>query len=364
MVKKVLFIAPIPPPITGHSLVSKILLDDIIKYSEVEIVNLSKDSFKQGITSFKRIFEIFKILFNIFNKQSSCDIIYLTISESLAGNIKDLLIYSVCYRNRKNIVIHLHGGSIKKLLWDKYPLLYKINKFFLKDFKSVIISGKSHLQIFNEIFSSDKIHIIPNFAQDYIFTNTKDIENKFQTVSKKINLLYMSNLIPQKGFLFLLESFLSLPLNIREDYQLNFAGAFDSDINKKNFELKINEFKNITYHGIVNDSLKKNLFNNAHIFCLPTTFFEGQPISILEAYASGCVVITTPQPGILDIFKSENGYIIDLNTSDSLQNILKKIHEDKKNLKDFAFKNFNNASVNYKVENYLLKLNKIFTILS
>ena len=220
------------------------------------------------------------------------------------------------------------------------------------------------MQIFNEIFSSDKIHIIPNFAQDYIFTNTKDIENKFQTVSKKINLLYMSNLIPQKGFLFLLESFLSLPSNIREDYQLDFAGAFDSDINKKNFELKINEFKNITYHGIVNDSFKKNLFNNAHIFCLPTTFFEGQPISILEAYASGCVVITTPQPGILDIFKSENGYIIDLNTTDSLQNILKKIHEDKENLKDFAFKNFNNASVNYKLENYLLKLNKIFTILS
>jgi glycosyltransferase involved in cell wall biosynthesis len=63
------------------------------------------------------------------------------------------------------------------------------------------------------------------------------------------------------------------------------------------------------YHGdssaciIVDGPGKKNLFSEAHIFCLPTYYpYEGQPIAILEAFASGCVVITTNHSGISDFF--------------------------------------------------------------
>ena len=50
---KILFIAPLPPPITGHSLVSKVLLDYIVQKDEVFIVNLSKDSLKEGVGGIK-----------------------------------------------------------------------------------------------------------------------------------------------------------------------------------------------------------------------------------------------------------------------------------------------------------------------
>ena len=45
---KILFIAPLPPPITGHSIVSKALLDELDKDNELVSVNLSKDSFKKA----------------------------------------------------------------------------------------------------------------------------------------------------------------------------------------------------------------------------------------------------------------------------------------------------------------------------
>jgi glycosyltransferase involved in cell wall biosynthesis len=39
---------------------------------------------------------------------------------------------------------------------------------------------------------------------------------------------------------------------------------------------------------------------------------EGQPISILEAYAAGCAVIATGQPGIRDVFEGgTNGFEVD-----------------------------------------------------
>ena len=54
----------------------------------------------------------------------------------------------------------------------------------------------------------------------------------------------------------------------------------------------------------MNGTQKKDLYSNAHIFCLPTYYpWEGQPFCILEAYAAGCVVITTNHSGISQVFK-------------------------------------------------------------
>ena len=73
MLKKILFIAPIPPPITGQSLISKLLLDEINKNYTIEVVNIRKDSFQEGITGLKRIFQIIYILFEIFKKKGETD---------------------------------------------------------------------------------------------------------------------------------------------------------------------------------------------------------------------------------------------------------------------------------------------------
>ena len=79
---KILFIAPLPPPITGNSLSAKILFDELNKYHRVVPINLSKGSFKQGINSFKRIIRIARVLKEVWLKSKDVDIIYVTISQS------------------------------------------------------------------------------------------------------------------------------------------------------------------------------------------------------------------------------------------------------------------------------------------
>ena len=105
---------------------------------DVQVVNLSKNSLKEGIGGFKRILEVISILKEVFQKRKSADIIYFTISESLAGNIKDLFIYFICKRHLSAMYIHLHGGSIKRLLWDRYPLLLRLNKMFVRKLAGAI----------------------------------------------------------------------------------------------------------------------------------------------------------------------------------------------------------------------------------
>ena len=356
---KILFIAPLPPPITGHSLVSQVLLEELQKDHDVQVVNLSKNSLKEGINGFERIVEVILILKEIFQKRKSADLIYFTISESLAGNIKDLFIYSICTSYLSTMYIHLHGGSLKRLLWDRYPLLLRLNKMFIRKLGGAIISGKSHQGIFENILPFQKIHTVPNFAKDYLFVNEEIIEDKFSSL-QPVRILYMSNLIKKKGYNELADSFFAMEADLKTKVQIDFAGSFDSDVDKKIFYQKIRGINQISYHGVVNDEEKKILFSKAHIFCLPTSYFEGQPVSILEAYASGCVVVTTEKSGITDVFTNKiNGFSINENSPESIMLVLKKIIQNPKNLLQIAKYNRELASTNFRMSAYNSKLKTI-----
>src|SRR6185437_558453 len=228
---KILFIAPLPPPITGHSLASKVFLDELAISHEIEVIDFSKDSFKTGVDTFKRLTEIGVLLRNVWKKKKNPDIIYLTISQSFAGNIKDLFIYLLCFKKLHKMYIHLHGGSIRKLLFDKYKFLFKINQFFVSRLRGAIVLGNSHINIFEGMLYYQNIHIIPNFAQDYLFLNQKKITNKFSN-REPLKLLYLSNLIAGKGYDELLDAYISLSDDLKKLMIIDFAGSFESDAQK------------------------------------------------------------------------------------------------------------------------------------
>lgn len=349
---KILYIAPLPPPITGQSLVSKVLLDDISTWSQVDVIDLKKKNFKEGLDGVSRILEIASVLKKVFLKHRSSSVVYITVAESLAGNLKDLLIYFLCFFRLKTVVIHLHGGTIREKLWIRRRVLFRINRFFIGKLGAVIISGNSHQEIFNDFVEPERIYIIPNFSLDYLFVNKALINKKFMFSDNTIKVLYMSHMIPKKGYMKLLDAFFLLDNVTRDNFRIDFVGAFDTDKEKEEFINKIENQKNIRYHGVVNDQNKKILFQDAHIFCLPTSYLEGQPISILEAYASGCVILTTGQPGILDIFEhKKNGFLI-LPEPESIASALVEINKKKQDLEQIGLNNNSQACSLYRIQKY------------
>lgn len=356
---KILFIAPLPPPINGHSLVCQTLYDGLKSGNSMAIVDLKKQGLKDGKVSWNRLAEIFRVFVETWKKKKNSDVVYLTISESLAGNLKDLLFYIICYSFLPKLYIHLHGGSIRKLLFDCYPLLFAINRFFIRKIGGVIISGKSHLGIFEDYVKSEKIHTIPNFAPSYMFISEIDFERKFKNLPEKANILFLSNMIPQKGYLLLLEAFQALKKEIKVGFILNFAGRFDSKEESDFFHHAIKDETQILYHGIVSDDRKRDLFQSAHIFILPTMFFEGQPVAILEGYAAGCVVLTTGQSGILDVFENNsNGFQLRTGSIESIVENLLLIKESRnfEKLQEIAKFNLESAKKIYKEEIYIKRI--------
>ena len=356
---KILLIAPFPPPLTGHSLASEVFLKSLSNVHETEIVDLSVGSASNGAISRRRVIEVLKLLQKVRRGRGSADAIYITISESVAGNLKDLAIYALCAGRLASMVVHLHGGSIKKLLFDRYPLLRTINRAFIRRMGGAIVSGRSHVEIFAEILDRGRIHIVPNFALDNLFVPEHAVRDKFTNV-EPLRVLYLSGMTAGKGYQDLATAFMNLSDELKRRITIDFAGKFESESERERFVSRIAGVRGLRYHGLVDEDQKRLLFAQSHVFCLPTSMNEGQPISILEAYASGCVVLTTGQDGIRDVFTHGiNGFEFQQQSPSSLGKALETVVAARQRLEEIGLRNRALAEAEFRTAKFNARLRRI-----
>ncbi len=359
---RILFIAPLPDPVTGQSLACKVLLDELVKDHVVDVIDLSKGGFKQGVNSFQRILSVLRIVRDAARLQKSADIIYLTVAESYAGNVRDLSVYSVCFPRLNSLVIHLHGGAgLRDILLGKRTLLRWVNEFFLRRLGGAVVLGETHTAVVKNAIPKHRVHIVPNFAEPYLLATAEEVGRKFEN-AEPLRVLFLSNLLPGKGFLELLDAYLAMNPHAQKRLVIDFAGGFESAAHEVHFHNRTKDRGSIRYHGIVHGEQKRRLFHQAHVFCLPTYYpYEGQPISILEAYASGCAVIATDHSGIRDIFADRvNGYEVEKKSSMHLRTILENIIGREQELLAMALTNLEDARVKYQASRYNRDLLRIF----
>jgi glycosyltransferase involved in cell wall biosynthesis len=354
--RKILFLAPLPPPIDGQSKASFEVLHALQNAGWfLEVIHTNRIQIERNIASeLVRIFDVFVILWRLIFLQKEAEFVYISLSESNLGNLKDLLTYLLLLRKLDRTVIHMLGGSGMNRILKSSGVISWLNKYFMKKMKFVIVEGERGRDIFSEVFNLDDIKIVPNFVEKYLHVRDQDVERKFKHL-KVINLLYLSNLLEGKGYIELLMAYRSLSVEVRRKISLKFVGGFSNHNSKQNFMSLLETVDGAEYLGkFVDGEKKKELFSKSHVFCLPTYYqFEGQPISILEAYASGCVVVTTPHGGIPDIFKDgKNGYYVKPKDITSLCLKLQYIVSNKGRLRNIALNNAREALHTYNLESY------------
>lgn len=359
----ILFIAPLPPPIDGQSKASKAVYDILVnRNNKIFTIDLRKKKLKNPFVPIIRIWEIISVLFRVSINKKKKDIIYVSLAESFFGNLRDLCIYLICYKQNKKIFIHMLGGAGMKTILEKDDYFSKLNKFFLKRIGGVIVEGPLNYEMYSKIISTEKIHIVPNFAEEFLIVSDEEINNKFNDLDL-LKIVYLSNLLPGKGYNELADAYISLNGNLRKHIEITFVGGFESTKSENDFLLKIKEYNNIKYIGKFIDGVnKRKLFCESHIFCLPTYYpFEGQPISILEAYATGCAVITTYHSGIPFIFSDKvNGLVVEGKSVSNLKSTIEVMFENKESLKQFAFNNRDQVISKFRMASFQDSIIKLF----
>jgi glycosyltransferase involved in cell wall biosynthesis len=173
---------------------------------------------------------------------------------------------------------------------------------------------------------------------------------------KQPTFVLISRLIKQKGVLNYLEA---AQKSFDNGYKFNFLLVGQIDSNKDAISIDtIQSYANsVKYLNKRSDV--KEILSISDIFVFPSYYSEGVPRVLLEASASGLVLLTTDMPGCNDVVVDNyNGKIIEIKNSDDLFDKMIYVAKDKDRLKEYS-KN----SIEH-VQNFSLELvtNKCFEI--
>ncbi len=328
---KILIIGPFLSPLPGNSISNKVAYEGLsgkpgIKASKI---NTSTSFFDERVG----FFSIQKLLNSIrFNLQVykiiSSDVVYITPGQSFLGIVKyAILIFATKLLNRK-LVLHIHGNYLRQEYQNINSFKKSIAKFILGQADKGIVLSDLLIPNLTPFMPENKINIVHNFVEDFLFEDTQETINRKKL--NKLRIIYLSNLMLEKGILEFLETLKNLERK-GINYEAKIAGNMDTntrDVIKKYFD----EIKNFSYLGVVDGESKKEMLLWANVFVFPSFYkMEGQPIAILEAMATGNIVLTSNHAGIPDVFSLDNGLFIDpKNPSDIVRQIINILkHKEK-----------------------------------
>lgn len=349
--KKICFIAQFPPPMHGLSKAVETLYNsELAQEFELEKVNIANNK------------EIVRTLLAI--RKSKADLFYFTISQSVGGNLRDLMILKAI--GNRPCVIHLHGGYYRTLVDNDMPKWQqKANYKAVGKLNAAIVLGPRLKWIFEGMLPDEKIFTVANCVDDVYLMSDEEFEEKKKTIPARSikHILYLSNFIRSKGYPEVLEmAKLEKEHGGERRFHFDFAGKFFEKNDEDFFwnyvkENGLEEY--VTYHGVVGGNKKRELLRLCDIFCLLTTYpKEGQPISILEAMGNGMVVVTTDHAGILDLaIDGVNGTVIS-KTEVNPKLIYKTIENIP--IEEIETRNRLRVMQLFRQEKYVLNMKKVF----
>ncbi|WP_426431859.1 glycosyltransferase family 4 protein [Winogradskyella sp. HB-48] len=358
--QKVLIVGPIPQPITGVSLANKVVLENLIKNNNFDVasINTSLNRFDEKIGAFSFYKLFFYLKLNIYSyKIFNSDIVYITPGQTFFGVLKYMLFILLSKLLGKELIIHVHGNFLGKQYELLTGLKKKIFYWLLKKTSKGIVLSESLKTNMSSFIDEHQIFVCYNFVEDFLFPEKKHIDEKSKQDTLKI--VYLSNLMEEKGILDFLESLVLLEKrNI--SYEAKIAGSIESS-NKSKCEAYFKKLKNTKYCGVVKGKEKRDLLLWSNIFVLPTYYsMEGQPISILEAMATGNIILTTAHSGIPDIFIDKiNGFYIEKQNPESIVVVLESLKSNT-NLQKIREQNYNEAKQKYRVKTFIENIESIF----
>ncbi len=120
---------------------------------------------------------------------------------------------------------------------------------------------------------------------------------KAKKKASPVQILYAGKLSFSKGVDWLLRSLTQLE---GLPFHLHLAGSGSGEEEKVCLQLAAVLQEKVTVHGRISQQRLSILMGECHLFVLPS-FYEGLPLVLLEALASGCRVISTDLPGCLEL---------------------------------------------------------------
>lgn len=297
--------------------------------------------------------------------------VYINTSQSRVGFLRDYVFIRLAKLFRRKVIGHQFGANYQAFYQSQSSALQKKIKETLELTDRFIVEGEYTKRQFAFLDDHEnKVKAIPNgLPQEIVLENITP-----KKITSPVNILYLSNMIEGKGYWDVVEALNILQNKYHVSLQAVFAGQFLADTNdcltqtpqeaKSLFFQKLKDYnlhdKTAYYPGLYGEEKKDN-FNKANFFVLPSYYInEGQPVSVLEALAYGCVPIVTEYRLIPTMVNQDNGFFVD---SKSPGQIAEKILYSLNNSVEYQQKSENGMRYfkdNFTADRYVDQILQIF----
>jgi len=266
---KIIFIGPVPPPYMGPSLATVIILKselgeafDLVHLDtshHTDLSTLGNMGFANISAALKHYFLLFKMLIS-----EKPDMIYIPISQTTVGYLRDSIFILIAKIFRKKVVCHLRGGNFRRWYESTSQLMRSYVNFVHRMVDIQIVLGGKLKGLFSGIVPENRIYVVPN-GRDFDWADQMLVDAREDSTTR---ILYLSNFVKTKGVLDVLRA---IPLVVEKynDVEFVFAGTwFDADVKEEMLGLvkKCPQYP-INIVGKVFGQEKLDLLRDADISC-------------------------------------------------------------------------------------------------
>lgn len=303
--KKVLMVGPARNVKGGMTTV----VDNYFKYDLDKKVNLKYIETINDKNKVSKFLKEIKGMFEYYKSINNCDIVHIHMASRRSTYRKGKYV-KIAKKKNKKVIIHIHGGGFIKFYEDEctYKEQEKVRNI-LNSADKIIVLSEEWKAYFERLIDKNKIIVIGNgtkIPQNF----TKDVSNK--------DILYLGRINKEKGIYDLLDA-----ISILEKKYSNLSvviGGTGEEKKVKSYILKKNIKTEIKLLGWIDNNKKSEELKKCSYFILPS-YYEGLPMSLIEAMSFKCISIGTNVGGIPKVIdNNENGLIIEPGKIDQIVN--------------------------------------------
>lgn len=208
-----------------------------------------------------------------------------------------------------------------------------LNKSFVKKLKNKAIKNASYITVVSEdlkkeleqTYNVENAEVIPMGCSLSKFTPENRVANLFNQGDKK-TILFVGRLAEKKGAKYLIEAMNKI------NAKLIIVG--DGPEKENLMKQKENSNADIEFVGPKNKDELAKMYASCDVFCAPSVIAkdgdkDGLPVAIVEAMASGAVVVASDVGGISEILiDGQNGYLVEEKNVDQLIDRINRVITD------------------------------------